>query len=156
MKANRSEQSRQENDSERRGLSDRRRKPTSPFSKYSIIGRRKQIRRTEDRERYLYVDRYGQRLFIVLIVIILLGLADGYFTLFFVENGAGEMNPLMNYVLMVGNKTFFVIKYLLTTLGLILLCIYKNHKSVRRVLGLICILYTIILANHILLYLLHF
>jgi len=130
---------------------DRRQKPTQPFGRSIFSGRRQSIRRRTDRKTQLYVDRYGHYLFLSLLLIILLSVFDAYFTIFHVEKGAREINPFMNYLIGYGNVYFFTLKYILTALGLFILCIYKNLFIVRTIILFIILLYLTVFAHHLLL-----
>ena len=134
---------------ERRDRSDRRRKPTPPLSRYSFKGRRRHFRRDEDRKYHIYVDLYGSKLLTAVLLLISLCVADAFLTLHHIKNGAYEMNPFMNMLLLKGDLTFFIIKYSLTALCIFLLVIYKNIPMVRRIFALLLILYTVIIIIHI-------
>ena len=136
---------------ERRVLSDRRKKPTSPFSRYILLGRRRSIRRRTDRKTHLYVDLYGHYLLLFLLLIILLSVLDAYFTIFHIDRGAQEINPFMDFLLGYGNMYFFIVKYVLTALGLLILCVYKNLLIVKAAIFLVFLFYLGVFANHILL-----
>ncbi|MCK5552727.1 MAG: hypothetical protein KAJ09_06245 [Deltaproteobacteria bacterium] len=134
---------------DRRAVRDRRQRPTSPFSTYVFLGRRRSIRRKTDRKTHIYVDLYGHYLFLALLLIILLSVLDAYFTIFHVERGAREINPLMDFLMGYGNTYFFIIKYTLTALGLILLCIYKSLLLSRTIIVCILFFYLTVFANHV-------
>ena len=60
---------------------DRRKRATPRFSRYSLWGgRRKSVRREEEREGS-FVDLYGQRLLLLLLWVALMNVADSFFTL---------------------------------------------------------------------------
>ena len=118
------------------------------------FGRRQSIRRRTDRKTHIYVDIYGHYLLISLLLIILLSVFDAYFTIFHVEKGAREINPFMNFLISYGNFRFFIIKYILTALGLILLCIYKSLLIARAIIICVLFFYLTVIANHIFLILL--
>ncbi len=74
----------------------RRSKRTNPFHPYyALFGRRQGLRRLED-DPY-FVDRYSQRLFMVIMLIIVLSLVDAFFTIYFINAGVVvEFNPIMD------------------------------------------------------------
>lgn len=135
---------------DRRTVKDRRQGPTKPFSRYTFSGHRQSIRRWTDRKTYLYVDRYGHGLLITLLLFILLCILDAYFTIFLVERGAQEINPLMNFLIDYGYMYFFVVKYVLTALAVFIFCICKNHFLMRVGIVSVLFLYFVILTNHLL------
>ena len=119
-----------------------------------LFGRRRSVRRRADRKTHMYVDLYGHYLLLSLLLIILLSIFDAYFTIFHVGRGAREINPFMNFLIGYGNIHFFATKYILTVLGLIVLCIYKNLIIARTIIIGILFLYLTVFANHIFLFLL--
>ena len=70
----------------------------------------------------------GKYLF-CLFVILVLCLVDGTLTIFLVERGAWEANPLMRYALSVSYELFFFLKYFLTAGGLLFL-LWNGKKRV--------------------------
>lgn len=134
---------------DRRIVRERRQKPTKPLGRYMLFGRRQSIRRRTDRKTHIYVDLYGHYLLISLLLIILLSVFDAYFTIFHVEKGAREINPFMNLLIGYGNFHFFIIKYVLTALGLILLCIYKSLPIAKTLIICVLCFYLTVFANHI-------
>lgn len=139
---------------DRRNGRDRRQKPTKPFSKYILLGRRRSIRRKADRKTHIYVDLYGHYLLLLLLLIVLLSVIDAYFTIFHLEKGAREINPFMNFLMGYGDIYFFTIKYALTVLGLILLCIYQSLPVARTIIVCVLLFYLTVCANHVFLILL--
>ncbi len=137
---------------DKRRVRDRRQKPTKPFSKYMLLGRRRSIRRRTDRKTHMYVDLYGHYLLLTLLLIILLSIFDAYFTIFHVERGAREINPFMDFLIGYGNIYFFAIKYILTALGLLVLCIYKTLLIARAIIICIFFFYLTVFANHLFLF----
>lgn len=136
-------------DRDRRTFKDRRQEPTKPFSRYVFSGRRQSIRRWTDRKTHLYVDRYGHGLFVTLLLFVLLSVLDAYFTIFLVERGAQEINPLMNFLIDHGYMSFFVVKYVLTALAVFVFCICKNHFLTRVGIVSTLFLYFLVLTNHL-------
>ena len=126
----------EEDDPKRRTFPDRRRKPTPIFSRYTLQGRRKDVRRDEDRRRHIYVDQYSLRFFLLLMAILLLGTADAFLTLHHVHvNNAEELNPIMNYFLGIGPKIFFNVKYVLTALCLTIIGGYTEPYLLMNRMG---------------------
>ena len=137
----------------RRGSVDRRRDPTPMLSRHTVRGRRENIRRVEDKNRFLYVDRYNVGLFLILLALLLLGLADALFTLYHVYvNEAEELNPIMAFFLGISPRVFFYVKYVLTGLCLLVLCLHKNLPLAKYLFGTVFLIYLIIVASHVYLY----
>jgi len=145
----------EEDDPKRRTVPDRRNKPTPILSKYTLRGRRRDVRRDEDRRRHIYVDQYSLRFFLLLMAILLLGTADAFLTLHHVHvNNAEELNPIMDFFLGIGPKIFFNVKYILTALCLTVLCLHKNLPIVKYLLGVVFLIYFVIVLNHLYLFVL--
>ena len=89
-------------------------------------GSREKIRRQEDTRRIFYVDRYNPKLFVAIVAILFLSIIDGFLTLFLLDHGAYETNPVMAYFLEFGPYTFFTFKYLLTIIPAIGLLMFRN------------------------------
>ncbi|MFQ5627779.1 MAG: DUF5658 family protein [bacterium] len=94
--------------------------------KHLLNGRRAGPRRIIDRKNAYYVDRYGRKSLTFLAIVVLLSVTDAFFTLYLVKNGAAEINPVMAFFLYRGPLVFFVIKYFLTSVSVLLLLINKN------------------------------
>jgi len=145
----------EEDDPKRRTVPDRRNEPTPILSKYTLRGRRRDVRRDEDRRRHIYVDQYSLGFFILLMSILLLGTADAFLTLHHVHvNNAEELNPIMDFFLGIGPKIFFNVKYILTALCLMVLCLHKNLPIVKYLLGVVFLIYFVIVLNHLYLFVL--
>jgi len=111
---------------ERRSSKDRRKKGGPSMRFLFRGGRRENLRRHEDKNKFFWADRYSQQLFGAIVVILLLSVADALLTLLLMDHGAVEINPVMAYYLNIGPYTFLTVKYLLTCLAVFLLLICQN------------------------------
>ncbi|MEJ2285789.1 MAG: DUF5658 family protein [Desulfobacterales bacterium] len=111
---------------ERRCGKDRRQKNNAQFKYFLVNGRRELARRDEDKARYYFFDRYNQRMFAAITVILMLSIFDALLTLILIERGSSELNPVMAYFLDHGPLPFIIAKYLLTSFGVLVLLIFKN------------------------------
>lgn len=141
---------------DRRRGDDRRAAPTSPFTRSSLFGSRKRSRRKEDHERHRFVDRYSPRSIFTVVAIIVLSIIDATFTLRLIDLGAArEANPLMDYLLRKGPWTFFLIKFLLTTICVLACLVLKNFKylggifTVKWLLVFVFVLYALLIVYEI-------
>lgn len=125
---------------ERRKGQDRRAQPTRPLSLASLRGRRRHVRRAEDREIHRYVDRYDGHLVFLVIAVLLLSTTDAYLTLFIVAMGGVELNPFMAYFMERSPVNFFLVKYGLTAAGLLWLLVHKNFRILGRTVNVRTIL----------------
>ena len=98
------------------------------FSLRSLLlgGRRETIRRREDRSRIFWADRYSTGLFAAIVVTLFLSVLDALLTLYLINHGAYEVNPIMAYYLDVGPYAFFSVKYALTCVAVIVLLMFRN------------------------------
>lgn len=111
---------------DRRSGIDRRKKSGVDLRSMMGNGKRRSIRRLEDRKKMFLVDQYSPRLFAAIIAILFLSVIDGLLTLFLMNHGAHEVNPVMAYYINVGPYTFFTLKYALTIIGAITLLMFRN------------------------------
>ena len=110
---------------------DRRRK-TIPMLRYLVAGgRRRGVRRVEDRRRFIILDRYSPRLLAAIVGILCLSLLDALLTLGLIEHGAAEVNPVMDFFLKQGPFVFTSVKYLLTSLAVVIFLLV-NHNVLPR------------------------
>lgn len=106
---------------------DRRKRPTSAWDAFRLRGRRMRARREDEHRSHYFVDRYTSVMFIGIVCLLLLSIADGVITLQLTDVDYKELNPVMALLLEQGHGAFFVGKYLLTVAGLPFLLIFKNY-----------------------------
>jgi len=92
------------------------------------VGNRRIIRRQEDRSIIFLVDLFSPKLFIPILATLFFSVMYALLTLFLIGHGAYETNPIMAYYLNIGPYYFFTVKYLFTSLGVIILLIFRNLK----------------------------
>lgn len=83
-------------------------------------------RRDMDKKHFIFVDRYNPWLLMFIVLLIILSLADAFFTLYLIEHGATEINPIMAYSLSLGPWIFIFSKYFLTCSGILCLLVAHN------------------------------
>lgn len=111
---------------EKRRGADRRTNNRARLKYLLFDGRREQSRRNEDRSKAVIYDRYNPKLFLAITTILVLSILDAVLTLIVIQRGATELNPVMAYFLEFGTPTFIIAKYLLTSVGVFILLIFKN------------------------------
>jgi hypothetical protein len=116
---------------DRRSGKDRRGHNVPEIKSLFIYRRRKKIRREDDKDKILFFDQYGSGIFAVIVFILLLSIIDALLTLFLIDCGASEINPIMAYFLNFGPFTFMSVKYFLTCYSLVVLLIFSNVFLVR-------------------------
>ena len=134
---------------DRREVPDRRQEPTRLFSRYMFFGRRRGNRRVTDSQSNYYVDRYSARSYGAVIAILLLCAADAALTIYHLNRGATEVNPIMDFALSFGTVHFLIIKYILTVAGLFVLLTHKNFVVARIATIFIICMYALLLAYHL-------
>ena len=134
---------------ERRSGKDRRQKPTNPFSlKWAFRGRRSRGRRKTDDTRFF--DKYSDRLFFALIIILVLCAFDGVATIYHLIHGtAVELNPVMDYAIQLGSRKFIVFKLALTFACLLMLVFYRHARGVKKAILFIVFLYILLTLYHL-------
>jgi hypothetical protein len=136
--------------SERRGAADRRRRPTSMWSRHALFGgRRRTVRRAAEREG-AFVDVHGPRMLALVLAIVALNLLDAWFTLLFLSHGGRELNPFVQVVLDLGAHPWPFV--LMKTVGIGCACAFltltKNFRPARWGLWFVLAGYSVLLGWH--------
>jgi len=98
-----------------------------PKLKYLLLsGKRSKVRRQEDLQRTFYFDRYSANVFAAIVAILLLSVFDALLTLYLIDNGSTELNPVMSYFLRYGPFVFMGAKYFFTCAGVVILLLFRN------------------------------
>jgi hypothetical protein len=105
---------------ERRSGPDRRKKGSSSLLAPFIHARRSHIRRKSDHRAFTLLDRYENLRLSAIALVLLLSMVDAFMTLFLIEHGAAEANPIMAYYLKQGPLAFVLTKYMLTAASVFL------------------------------------
>jgi hypothetical protein len=109
-----------------------RRKNKMPKLKYLMFGgRRENARRAEDKRKIHFFDRYNTHLFAAIMLILFLSIVDALLTLYLIDSGSSELNPVMAYFLKFGPLAFVIAKYMLTSIGVVILLACKNVFLVK-------------------------
>ena len=104
-----------------------RRQQVSPLNWRAILGRRRRLRRAEDRLREdLRLDWYEPHLLAVALAIVILCLADAHNTLLLLEAGARELNLLMDHLIQEDVRRFVALKVAVTALSVLVLVAYHQ------------------------------
>ncbi len=113
-------------DNSRRSGNDRRKQTGITVRMLVGDGNRMIIRRQDDRGCIFLVDQYSPILFVTIVGILFLCVIDTILTLFLLNHGAYETNPIMAYLLSIGLYTFFVPKFVLTIVATICLFLFRG------------------------------
>ncbi len=129
---------------EKRVLKDRRKKPTPGLSRYTFFGRRRSIRRTQEREKGGYVDRYSYVLFFFLVLVLGLNILDSIFTMMILDMKGWELNPIVQSVMNIHGDRFWIWKFGIVSASLILLCLHSRFKWVKGTLVAVTAIYLLV------------
>ena len=134
---------------DQRNIKDRRKQPTPGLSRYTFFGRRKTIRRKSEQRRGGYVDRYTSSLFFLLVAIVGLNVLDAFLTLLILDLRGWEANPVVSSVISLYGTKFWIWKFSIVSVSLVLLCLHSRFKLVRELIVAIGCLYTMVVAYQI-------
>ena len=130
--------------SEKRALKDRRKKPTPGLSRYTFFGRRRVIRRTPEQKKGGYVDRYSHVLFFFLVLVLGLNILDSIFTMMILDMKGWELNPIVQSVINIHGDKFWIWKFGIVSVSLILLCLHSRFKWVKGTLIAVTAIYLLV------------
>ena len=94
--------------------------------------RRSRGRRKQDRQ-FPLLDIFDSGAMFMAVSLMLLSLADAFFTLNIIARGGTEVNPVMNYFLSHGIFAFVSVKVVLTAIPAVVLVASGNYKLFRLV-----------------------
>ncbi len=117
------------------------------FSTRTLLGalfrqRRRQVRRDEDMINS-YIDWYGPWPLLASLLIIVLSFMDALLTMILLNNGAMEMNILMDWLIKKDVQTFAAAKIAITGLALVILVMHFNFR-VYRIIAVRYIMYALV------------
>jgi hypothetical protein len=115
---------------ERRSGKDRRAKRFGNLKWMLKRGQRRQVRRASDRRRIHELDLYPKELFFRIVLVLGLSVVDGMLTLWLIDSGAREINPIMAYYLKLGPQIFMAAKYMITV-AVVLIAVALHHTALR-------------------------
>jgi len=118
------------------------------FSSFSLRGRRIRIRRDTDLLRGRYVDRSTGRHLVFVVLLLLFVSLDALSTLFIIERGGSEVNPLMDATLRRGVGWFLLVKLGPLPLAFALLSVHRYFSWVKVALGALVAIYGALMLYH--------
>jgi hypothetical protein len=128
---------------------DRRRQPTPGLSRYTLLGRRRMIRRKEDQKKGGYIDRYSPTLFFFLISIVGLNVLDAFFTMMILDQKGWEVNPVVRSVIDLYGTKFWIWKFMIVSISLVLLCLHSKFRPVREIIIAMSSIYIMVILYQI-------
>ena len=115
-----------EGGAERRSRRDRRSQRWPGIKYFLFGGRRKSTRRGGDQKEFIYVDQYHPWLLVAILLVVILSISDGLFTLHLIGRGAYEENPVMAWFLKLGTWPFMIAKFFLTCGAILIMLVFHN------------------------------
>lgn len=128
---------------------DRRRRPTSMLSRYTICGGRRHAGRRLGETAGVFVDQHGPLLFSVALAVVALNVLDAWFTILLLSYGGQEMNPVVAGVLGWGLGPFISCKSVGIGACLAFLTLTKNFPISRIGLTTVLAGYLALLVWHL-------
>jgi hypothetical protein len=130
---------------DKRILQDRRKRPTPRWSWYTFFGRRKIFRRISDKEKGGYIDRYSRILFLLMALILGLNILDSLFTMMLLDLGEQEFNPFVRSFIELHGDMFWIWRFVIVSVALILLYLHRGFIRVRRMIICVGLVYVVIM-----------
>ena len=134
---------------DKRTVEDRRKQSTPGLSRYTFLGQRKMIRRKSDQQGGGYVDRYGSSLLLFLVAIIGLNVLDAFLTLLILDVKGREMNPIVHSAICLYGTKFWIWKFSIVSVSLVLLCLHSRFRLVKEVIIAMSCLYVMVVAYQV-------
>jgi hypothetical protein len=126
---------------DKRTLQDRRKEPTPALNWYTFFGRRRGFRRKSDQEKGGYVNRYSSKLFLFLVLILGLNILDVLFTMIILDHKGWEFNPVVRSVMNIYGDGFWIWKFAIVSVSLVLLCLHNKFKPVKQIIIALSLIY---------------
>ena len=138
-----------EEDLNKRIHQDRRKKPTPYWGWFTFFGRRRKLRRKSDQEKPGHIDRYSSILFFLLALILGLNILDSLFTMMILDLGGQELNPFVRSFIELHGDMFWLWRFVIVSVALVLLYLHRGFIMVRRVIVAIGLIYVVIVIYQI-------
>jgi hypothetical protein len=134
--------------------SDNRRQTSAMTLAGAIRHQRRRTHRRDNDHVNNYIDWYGHWPFAATLIITLLCFADAFLTIVLLNNGAVELNILMDWLIQRDVHTFTVVKMTVTGLALIVLVMHFNFRiyrfiAVRYLIYALVPMYSLLIAHEI-------
>jgi len=87
------------------------------------------------------VDRYSSGLLLLLVVLLALNAFDAVFTIFILDCGGREVNPLMGTLIAYCGERFWIWKFLMVAGAVLFLCLHSQFPRVKSALWAVTLIY---------------
>ena len=115
----------------RRIFRDRRKKPTSALSRFTLRGRRRTFRRKIDQQKGGYVDQYNALIFFFLISAVVLNILDVFTTIVNLDLGGWEVNPIARSAIEAYGDKVWVWKFFIVSACVVFLCLHCKFRRAK-------------------------
>jgi hypothetical protein len=95
---------------------------------YALFMSRRRVHRRSDCVLNYYCDSYGPYVFGAAVLMMLLCILDSYFTLLLLQYGSSELNPILAWALKQHVLFFFLFKYSVTAVCVIVAVMHKQFR----------------------------
>ena len=96
------------------------------------------------------MDRYGSGLLSLLVLVVGLNVLDVLFTMMILDNGGYEINPVVRSVIEVYGDGFWIWKFAIVSVPLILLCLHSKFRMVLTIIFGFTVFITMVVIYQIL------
>ncbi|MCU0555616.1 MAG: DUF5658 family protein [Syntrophales bacterium] len=100
---------------------------------------------------FLNMRRDNPAVFFLAVLVIILNLADAVFTDFILAHGGWEVNPIARAAIAAFGDTFWIWKYAVVSLSVILLSSFVHMRMARICLTVAAVLYSAVTVWHLIL-----
>ncbi len=121
------------------------------MSRYTFFGRREGFRRKADQQKGGYVDRYSLSLFAILVTFLVLNISDAILTMVVLDYEGNELNPIVGSAIEAFGAKFWIWKFCIVSVSLVLLCIHSKFKRVETVIMTAGSIYFLVVIYQVLL-----
>jgi hypothetical protein len=118
-------------------------------------GKMQRFRSKSDQWKSIYLVRYNPTLFFILVFILILNILDSLFTMILIDLGGQELNPILHSIIALHGDRFWIWKFFMVSVSLILLSLHRGFDLVQKIvivissIYLIIVLYQIFLITHL-------
>jgi hypothetical protein len=123
--------------------------PTPGLSRFTFYGQRRTFRRKDEQGKGGYVDQYHFGLLPLLILPIGLTILDALFTMMILDDGGWEFNPVVRSSIQLFGDGFWVWKFAIVSIPLILLCLHSKFRLVVPALKIITAINIVVVSYQI-------
>ena len=121
----------------------------------TFFGHMRRLGSKSDRWKSIYFVRYSPILFFILVFILVLNILDSLFTMVLIDLGGKEFNPILHSVIALHGDRFWIWKFFLVSVSLVLLSLHRELNLIQKIvivissIYLIIVLYQIFLITHL-------